>query len=141
VFGLADWHRDGTLCGVCSHEARKPRAAAGRRRLHGGREPCQSSGLTAWQGLFQQRPSSGGAECPRARRGRRSGSMVDAASHGGRRLQSSAPGTRRTDREKALDFGRARSFGRPDNDALEDSGGVDLVFDVTEATSRSGPQA
>src|SRR5215469_13814900 len=38
VFGLADWYRDGTLAECCDRGT-QPRAAAGRRRLHGGREP------------------------------------------------------------------------------------------------------
>ena len=36
-------------------------------------------GLTAWQGLFEHRPSAGGAERPRARRGRLSRVDGDAA--------------------------------------------------------------
>ena len=36
---------------------------------------------------------------------------------------------RAADRQKALDFG-AQEFVALDNDALEDVGGVDLVFDV-----------
>src|SRR5262249_14095777 len=40
VFGLADWHRDGTLAeGVCSHRGAQPRAAAGRRPDSSWRNP------------------------------------------------------------------------------------------------------
>jgi hypothetical protein len=52
VFGLADWHRDGTLAEYVAIEARKTRAAARLRRLHRGREPAHL-GLTAGQGLFE----------------------------------------------------------------------------------------
>jgi len=52
VFGLADWHRDGTLAEYVAIEARNL-AAAGRRRLHGGREPANLGPDRAWQGLFQ----------------------------------------------------------------------------------------
>ena len=78
VFGLADWHRDGTLSGVCSHRGTQPRAAAGRRRLHGGREPA-NLGPHRVAGTVPARPSSGGEERPRARRGRRSRVDGDAA--------------------------------------------------------------
>src|SRR6516165_916973 len=55
VFGLTDWAR----------------AAAGRRRLHGGREPADA-GPDRMAGTVRARPPSGRAERPRARRGRRS---------------------------------------------------------------------
>src|SRR5215207_2405031 len=57
--------------GVYSHRGTQPRAAAGRRRLHGGREPANLGPHRA-AGTVPARPSSGGAERPRARRGRRS---------------------------------------------------------------------
>ena len=47
---------------------------------------------------------------------------------------------RAADRQRALDFG-ALEFVDLENEALEDIGGVDLVFDVIGGTSRSGPQA
>src|SRR5262247_1981878 len=56
---------------VCSHRGTQPRAAAGRRRLHGGREPA-NLGPHRVAGTVPARPSSGGAERPRARRGWRS---------------------------------------------------------------------
>jgi len=47
---------------------------------------------------------------------------------------------RAADREKTLDFG-AMEFVDLENDALEDVGGVDLVFDVIGGDIQSGPQA
>ena len=41
---------------------------------------------------------------------------------------------------EALDFG-AQEFVDLDNDALEDVGGVDLVFDVIGGDIQSGPRA
>src|SRR5437762_33157 len=64
--------------GVCSHRGTQPRAAAGRRRLHGGREPT-NLGPHRVAGTVPAWPSSGGAERPRARRGGRSRIDGDAA--------------------------------------------------------------
>src|SRR3546814_9732736 len=52
--------------GVCSHRGTQPRAAAGRRRLHGGREPA-NLGPHRVAGTVRARPPSGGAERPCAR--------------------------------------------------------------------------
>src|SRR3954452_12533761 len=57
--------------GVCGRRGTQPRAAAGRRRLHGGRERA-NLGPDRVARTVGPRPSSGGAERPRARRGRRS---------------------------------------------------------------------
>src|SRR5262245_45322567 len=70
----------------------------------------------------------GGAERPRARCGRRSRVDGDATRTTGRRL-CHRHRTRAADRQKALDFG-AQEFVGLDNDALDDVGEVDLVFDV-----------
>jgi hypothetical protein len=51
---------------------------------------------------------------------------------------SSAAG-RAADREKAFDFG-AQEFVDLDNDAQEDVGGVDLVFDVIGGDIQKRPQ-
>ena len=61
-------------------------AAAGRRRLHGGREPADL-GPDGVAGTVRARPPSGGAERPRARRGRRSRVDGDATRTRGRRLR------------------------------------------------------
>jgi len=80
-----------------------------------------------WSPPLPARPPSGGAERPPARRGRRSRINGNPA-----RAEAGAYviGTRRAaSRQKALDFG-AQEFVDLENDALEDVGGVDLVFDV-----------
>src|SRR6201993_611364 len=64
--------------GVCGRRGTQPRAAAGRRRLHGGRERGDA-GPDCVAGIVRAWPSSGGAERPRARRGRRSRFDGDAA--------------------------------------------------------------
>ena len=56
---------------VCGRRGTQPRAAAGRRRLHGGGERGDA-GPDRVAGTVPARPPSGGAERPRARRGRRS---------------------------------------------------------------------
>ena len=78
VFGLADWHRDGTLAEYVAIEARNLAPLPGDVDFTGGAS-LPISGLTAWQGLVPARPSSGGEERPRARRGRRSRVDGDAA--------------------------------------------------------------
>ena len=105
----------------------QPRAFAGRRRLHGGREPADL-GPHCVAGTVPARPPSGGAERPRARRGRRSRGRT--ATQLAREAGAYVIGTgRAADRQTALDFG-AQEFVDLENDALEDIGGVDLVFDV-----------
>src|SRR5882724_10226404 len=66
--GLASRRHPG---GVCGRRGTQPRVAAGRRRLHGGREPADL-GPDCVAGTVPARPPSGRAERPRARRGRRS---------------------------------------------------------------------
>jgi len=81
VFGLTDSYRGG----VCGDRGTQPRAAAGRRRLHGGREPADV-GSDCVAGIVRAWPSSGRAERPRARRGRLSRVDGDAARTRVRRL-------------------------------------------------------
>src|SRR5207245_7725566 len=64
--------------GVCGGRGTQPRAAPGRRRLHGGRERGDA-GPDRLAGTVRAWPSSGGAERPRARRGRRGRFDGDAA--------------------------------------------------------------
>src|SRR2546423_13218201 len=52
VFGLADWHRDGTLAGYVAIEARNPAPLPGDVDFTVG-AGLPISGLTAWQGLFE----------------------------------------------------------------------------------------
>ncbi|HEY7643194.1 MAG TPA: hypothetical protein VH814_25925 [Steroidobacteraceae bacterium] len=70
VFGLTDWYRDGTLAEYAAVGGAQSRAAAGRRRLHSGRESADL-GPDCVAGIVRARPSSRGTERPRAWRGRR----------------------------------------------------------------------
>jgi NADPH:quinone reductase-like Zn-dependent oxidoreductase len=85
------------------------------------------SGLTAWQGLFQHGRLQAGQSVLAHGAASAVGSMVTQLA---REAGAYVIGTgRAADRQKALDFG-AQEFVDLDNDALEDVGGVDLVFDV-----------
>jgi NADPH:quinone reductase-like Zn-dependent oxidoreductase len=85
------------------------------------------SGLTAWQGLFQHGRLQAGQSVLAHGAAGAVGSMVTQLA---REAGAYVIGTgRAADRQKALDFG-AREFVDLDNDALEDVGGIDLVFDV-----------
>jgi len=84
-------------------------------------------GLTAWQGLFEHGRLRAGQSVLVHGAAGVVGSM---ATQLAREAGAYVIGTgRAADRQKALDFG-AQEFIDPENDALEDVGGVDLVFDV-----------
>jgi NADPH:quinone reductase-like Zn-dependent oxidoreductase len=126
VFGLADWHRDGTLAEYLAIEARNLAPLPGDVDFTVGAS-LPISGLAAWQGLFQHGRLQAGQSVLAHGAAGAVGSMVTQLAHeaGGYVI-----GTGRTaDRQKALDFG-AQEFLDLDNHALEDVGGVDLVFDV-----------
>ncbi|MEU4084042.1 NADP-dependent oxidoreductase [Streptomyces aureus] len=126
VFGLADWHRDGTLAQYVAIEARNLAPLPGDVDFTVGAS-LPISGLTAWQGLFQHgRLQSGQSVLAHGAAGA-VGTMVTQLA---REAGAYVIGTGRAgDREKALDFG-AHEFVDLENDALEDVGDVDLVFDV-----------
>jgi len=85
------------------------------------------SGLTAWQGLFEHGRLQAGRSVLVHGAAGSVGSMVTQLA---REAGAYVIGTgRAADRQKALDFGAAE-FVDLENDALEDIGGVDLVFDV-----------
>jgi len=85
------------------------------------------SGLTAWQGLFQHGRLRAGQSVLAHGAAGAVGSMVTQLA---REAGAYVIGTgRAADRQTALDFG-ANEFVDLENDALEDVGGVDLVFDV-----------
>jgi hypothetical protein len=136
VFGLTDSYRGGTLAEYVAVEARNLAPLPRDVDFTVGASVAMP-GLTAWQGLFEHGRLQGGAERPRARRGRRSRFDGNPARTWGRRLRH----RHRTccHRQKALDFG-AQEFVDLENDALEDVGGVHLVLMSSAATSRSGPQ-
>jgi len=79
---LAELHRDGTLAEYVAVEARNLAPAAGRRRLHGGREPADL-GPHRVAGTVRARPPSGGAG--RRSRGRRTPARRSRAPSDGRR--------------------------------------------------------
>src|SRR4249919_2646238 len=126
VFGLADWHRDGTLAEYVAIEARNLAPLPGDVDFTVGASLPITS-LTAWQGLFQHGRLQAGQSVLAHGAAGAVGSMVTQLA---REAGGYVIGTgRAADRQKALDFG-AQEFVDLDNDALEDVGGVDLVFDV-----------
>ena len=122
VFGLADWHRDGTLAEYVAIEARNLAPLPGDVDFAVGAS-LPISGLTAWQGLFQHgRLQAGQSILAHGAAGAVGTMVIEAGAY--------VIGTgRAADRQKALDFG-AHEFVDLENDALEDVGEVDLVFDV-----------
>jgi NADPH:quinone reductase-like Zn-dependent oxidoreductase len=126
VFGLADWHRDGTLAEYVAIEARNLAPLPGDVDFTIGAS-LPISGLTAWQGLFDHgRVQSGQSVLAHGAAGA-VGAMVTQLAH---EAGAYVIGTgRAADRQRVLDLG-AQAFVDLDNDALEDVGEVDLVFDV-----------
>jgi NADPH:quinone reductase-like Zn-dependent oxidoreductase len=126
VVGLADWHRDGTLAEYVAIEARNLAPLPGDVDFTVGAS-LPISGLTAWQGLFQHGHLQAGQSVLAHGAAGAVGTMVTQLA---REAGAYVIGTgRAADRQKALDFG-AQEFVDLDNDALEDVGSVDLVFDV-----------
>ena len=126
VFGLTDWYRDGTLAEYVAVEARNLAPLPGDVDFTAGAS-LPISGLTAWQGLFQHGHLQAGQSVLAHGAAGAVGTMVTQLA---REAGAYVIGTgRAADREKALDFGAAE-FVDLDNDALEDIGEVDLVFDV-----------
>src|SRR5213595_4233707 len=126
VFGLTDWLRDGTLAEYVAVEAGNLAPLPGDVDFTVGAS-LPISGLTAWQGLFVHgrvqvgqsvlvHGAAGGVGSMVTQLAREVGAYVIGTGRGG-------------DRQKTLDFGAAE-FVDLENDALEDVGGVDLVFDV-----------
>jgi NADPH:quinone reductase-like Zn-dependent oxidoreductase len=126
VFGLADWHRDGTLAEYVAMEARNLAPLPGDVDFTVGAS-LPISGLTAWQGLFQHGRLQAGQSVIAHGAAGAVGSMVTQLA---RLAGAYVIGTgRAADRQKALEFG-AREFVDLEKDALEDIGQVDLVFDL-----------
>ena len=126
VFGLADWYRDGTLAEYLAIEARNLAPLPGDVDFTVGAS-LPISGLTAWQGLFEHGRLRAGQSILAHGAAGAVGSMVAQLA---REAGAYVIGTgRAADREKALEFG-AQEFVDLENDALNDVGGVDLVFDV-----------
>ncbi|WP_406431303.1 NADP-dependent oxidoreductase [Streptomyces sp. NBC_01589] len=126
VFGLTEWTRDGTLAEYVAVEARNLAPLPGDVDFTVGAS-LPISGLTAWQGLFVHARFEVGQSVLVHGAAGGVGSMVTQLA---REAGAYVIGTgRAADRQTALDFG-AKEFVDLDNGALEDIGGVDLVFDV-----------
>src|SRR4051812_36898565 len=126
VFGLADWHRDGTLAEFVAIEARNLAPLPGDVDFVAGAS-LPISGLTAWQGLFEHGRLRAGQSVLAHGAAGAVGTMVTQLA---REAGAHVIGTgRAADRQKALDFG-AHEYVDLDHDALEAVGRVDLVFDV-----------
>jgi NADPH:quinone reductase-like Zn-dependent oxidoreductase len=126
VFGITDWHRDGALAEAVAVEARNLAPLPGDVDFTVGAS-LPISGLTAWQGLFDHGHLQAGRSVLAHGAAGAVGTMVTQLA---RESGAHVIGTGRAgDRQKALEYG-AHEFVDLENDALEDVGGVDLVFDV-----------
>lgn len=126
VFGLADWHRDGTLSEYVAIEARNL-APLPDDVDFAVAASLPISGLTAWQGLFQHGDLRQGQRVLAHGAAGAVGAMVtQLASEAGAHVIGTG---RAADRDKALAFG-AHDYVDLENDELQDVGEVDLVFDV-----------
>ena len=118
VFGLADWHRDGTLAEYVAIEARNLAPLPGDVDFTVGAS-LPISGLTAWQGLFEHGRLQAGQSVLAHGAAGAVGTMVTQLA---REAGAYVIGTgRAADRQKALDFG-AHEFVDLENDNLEDVG-------------------
>src|SRR6201993_1438235 len=126
VFGLTDWHRDGTLAEYVAVEARNLAPLPGDVDFTAAAS-LPISGLTAWQGLFEHgRLQAGQSVLVHGAVGAVGTMVTQLAREAGAYVIGTG---RAADRQKTLDFG-AMEFVDLENDALEDVSGVDLVFDV-----------
>ena len=126
VFGLTDSYRGGGLAEYVAIEARNLAPLPGDVDFTVGAS-LPMPGLTAWQGLFEHgRLRAGQGVLVHGAAGSVGSMVAQLAREFGAYVIATG---RAADRQKALDFG-AMEFVDLDNDALEDVGGVDLVFDV-----------
>ena len=126
VFGLTDWYRDGTLAEYVAVEARNLAPLPDDIDFTVGAS-LPISGLTAWQGLIVHGRLRAGQRVIAHGAAGAVGSMVTQLA---REFGAYVIGTgRAADRQSALDFG-ANEFVDLDNEALEEVGEVDLVFDL-----------
>jgi NADPH:quinone reductase-like Zn-dependent oxidoreductase len=126
VFGLTDSYRGGGLAEYVAIEARNLAPLPGDVDFTVGAS-LPMPGLTAWQGLFEHGRLQAGQSVLVHGAAGSVGSMVTQLA---REAGAYVIGTgRAADRQKALEFG-AMEFADLENDALEDVGAVDLVFDV-----------
>src|SRR5215813_11270695 len=126
VFGIADWHRDGTLAEYLAIEARNLAPLPGDVDFTAGAS-LPISGLTAWQGLFEHgRLRAGQSVLAHGAAGAVGSTVAQLAREAGAYVIGTG---RAADRQTVLDFG-AQEFVDLEHDVLEDVGKVDLVFDV-----------
>jgi NADPH:quinone reductase-like Zn-dependent oxidoreductase len=126
VFGLTDWYRDGSLAEYAAVEARNLAPLPGDVDFTLGAS-LPISGLTAWQGLFDHgRLRAGQSVIAHGAAGAVGSMVVQLARLAGAWVIGTG---RAADRQAALDFG-ANEFVDLDNEALENVGEVDLVFDL-----------
>jgi NADPH:quinone reductase-like Zn-dependent oxidoreductase len=126
VFGLTDWYRDGTLAEYVAVEARNLAPLPDDVDFTVGAS-LPISGLTAWQGLFEHgRFKAGQRVLVHGAAGAVGAIVVQLAREADGHVIATG---RAADRRKVLDLG-AGEFADLDNDALEEIGAVDLVFDV-----------
>jgi len=126
VFGLTDSYRGGGLAEYVAIEARNLAPLPGDVDFTVGAS-LPMPGLTAWQGLFGHgRLQAGQSVLVHGAAGSVGSMVTQLAREAGAYVIGIG---RAADRQKALDFG-ALEFVDLENDALEDLGGVDLVFDV-----------
>ncbi len=126
VFGLTDWYRDGTLAEYVVVDARSLAPLPGDVDFTVG-AALVMPGLTAWQGLFEHGRLCAGQSVLIHGAAGVVGSM---AAQLAREAGAYVIGTgRAAHRKTVLDFG-AQEFIDLDNDALENVGQVDLVFDI-----------
>src|SRR6201992_1496455 len=126
VFGLSDWVRDGTLAEFVAVEARNLAPLPGDVDFAEG-AALVMPGLTAWQGLFEHgRLRAGQSVLVHGAAGAVGSMVTQLAQEAGAYVIGTG---RAADRQTVLDFD-AKEFVDLDNDALEDVGGIDLVFDV-----------
>lgn len=126
VFGLTDWHRDGTLAEYVAVEARNLAPLPADVDFNDG-AALVMSGLTAWQGLFVH---------GQLRAGQRvlihgaAGVVSSMAVQLARATGAYVIGTgRASGRQTALGFG-VHEYVDLENGKLDDVRGVDLVFDI-----------
>src|SRR2546429_2812558 len=126
VFGLTDWYRDGTLAEYVAVEARNVAPLPGDVDFTVGAS-LPISGLTAWQGLFEQgRLQAGQSVLVHGAAGAVGSMVTQLAREAGAYVIGTGRGA---DRQTVLHFG-AKEFVDLENDVLEDGGGGDLVCGV-----------
>src|SRR4051794_3369277 len=126
VFGMTDSYRGGGLAEYVAIEARNLAPLPGDVDFTVGAS-LPMPGLTAWQGLFDHgRVKAGQSVLVHGAAGAVGTMVTQLAREAGAYVVGTG---RAADREKALDLGAA-DFVDLENDALEDVGRVDLVFDV-----------